>query len=474
MSLEARTMQANWKVLAAVLYGADGVFGFSKLKKAQWRVERAASLVQMQYRRNAVMRRVRARSKAKEDAAARTMQYYYKNKLQLGHAANEFFRVAQEQLRVEREERARIRAQRRQEELLRMSAAERDERRRRRILAVRTALQEYAAADLLQRVVRGALARNNRKKLRSSSRPFCAASRRTPQGTPRKIIGFQRRVRLWLAHRLFHTFYEEHRQFLLIQRTQEHFGAVERYLDSKDPPLALAEAEALASEAEWKARVKEVSQTQLALARTQGELDGLLESANGYALIGNPRAIAEAKQQQAMLGTELEALRDEAENRLLDATEAVKQHAKRVAASKATSEITGAHPIVTPMLLGQQMLLDEGGSNAKEEADRLLAATRASWDAVRAKAHELALADALAKPGMSDVRERAEKAEKLADRLPSMRAVAAAALPARGVPRCGALGRGHQWRAARWGSRQRCHWRQGRSCAWSARRPSRC
>ena len=34
-------MQANWKVLAAV-HGADGVFGFSKLKK-QWRVERAAS-----------------------------------------------------------------------------------------------------------------------------------------------------------------------------------------------------------------------------------------------------------------------------------------------------------------------------------------------------------------------------------------------------------------------------------------------
>ena len=89
---------------------------------------------------------------------------------------------------------------------------------------------------------------------------------------------------------------------------------------------------------------EEVSQTQLALARTQGELDGLLESANGYALIGNPRAIAEAKQQQAMLGTELEALRDEAENRLLDATEAVKQHAKCVAASKATSRSRARTP----------------------------------------------------------------------------------------------------------------------------------
>ena len=116
----------------------------------------------------------------------------------------------------------RIRAQRRQEELLRMSAAERDERRRRRILAVRTALQEYAAADLLQRVVRGALARNNRKKLSSSSRPFARLLVGRHRHATRKIIGFSG-ARLWLAHNeLFHMFYEEHRQFC----STAHAGAL--------------------------------------------------------------------------------------------------------------------------------------------------------------------------------------------------------------------------------------------------------
>ena len=47
-----------------------------------------------------------------------------------------------------------------------MSAEEREAQRKRRIDALRTALQEYAAVEFLQRVVRGALCRITRKKLR--------------------------------------------------------------------------------------------------------------------------------------------------------------------------------------------------------------------------------------------------------------------------------------------------------------------
>lgn len=43
---------------------------------------------------------------------------------------------------------------------------------------------------------------------------------------------FQRRVRLWLAHNeLFHQQYEEHRHFLLMQRTQPLFDVIEALLD---------------------------------------------------------------------------------------------------------------------------------------------------------------------------------------------------------------------------------------------------
>ena len=50
------------------------------------------------------------------------MQYYYKNKLQLGDAAKLFTRIAEMEMQRVRAEKAKMRAQRRAEEMLRMSA----------------------------------------------------------------------------------------------------------------------------------------------------------------------------------------------------------------------------------------------------------------------------------------------------------------------------------------------------------------
>ena len=156
------------------------------------------------------------------------------------------------------------------------------------------------------------------------------------------IISFQRRVRLWLAHNeLFHMVYEgmpftsthtppytpapilyallasctEHRHFLLIQRTQEQYASIEAYLDGRDPQLADAEAIAVADAAACKEKLKNVSSTQLRLARAQGELDGLLESAKGPLPSGAPRDVAEGKQKQGMATSEIEVLKLRAEVR---------------------------------------------------------------------------------------------------------------------------------------------------------------
>ena len=82
-----------WYTLACVLY-ADGVGGFNQRKRAQWEVERAARRLQMSWRTFALMRRARARALAKDEAAARVVQHYYKHKLQLGNGGMTLAKVA--------------------------------------------------------------------------------------------------------------------------------------------------------------------------------------------------------------------------------------------------------------------------------------------------------------------------------------------------------------------------------------------
>lgn len=64
--------------LAAVLYGEEGAVAFLRLKRGQWRADRAAAMCQMLYRRKGLYRRLFQRQYNKEEAAARLVQYYYR------------------------------------------------------------------------------------------------------------------------------------------------------------------------------------------------------------------------------------------------------------------------------------------------------------------------------------------------------------------------------------------------------------
>ena len=123
-----------------------------------------------------------------------------KNKLQLGAAGNLFHEMAMMQLHQDREERARLRALKRQEEMLRLSEEERTEKRNRNIRALQSALREYAAADFLQRVVRGALSRLAKKKLRLKQSAFLRGF--SADGAPRESLSLTVTLRSLLAARL--------------------------------------------------------------------------------------------------------------------------------------------------------------------------------------------------------------------------------------------------------------------------------
>ena len=129
-----------------------------------------------------------------------------------------------------------------------MSEEERTQRRNRYITALKTALRELAAADFLQRVMKGALSRVVRRKLRLKQSAFLRTFSSDSTGHALGlIVSFQRRVRLWLSHNdLFLQFYEEHRNFLLVQRTHAAHVAAEAEVQQRETALELAEAEAAA------------------------------------------------------------------------------------------------------------------------------------------------------------------------------------------------------------------------------------
>ena len=103
-----------------------------------------------------------------------------------------------------------------------------EEKRARRLNALRTALHEYAAGDFITRVVKGACARflKRKLKLKASAMLRSVTSDSTGHGM-RLIIKFQQRVRRWLAsNQLFYSLYDEHRQYLLMQRSQIEYDAL--------------------------------------------------------------------------------------------------------------------------------------------------------------------------------------------------------------------------------------------------------
>ena len=91
------------------------------------------------------------------------------------------------------------------------------------------------------------------------------------------------------------------------------------------------------------------------------------------------------------------------------------------AAAKASGEVCTAHPIVMPLLLGQEALLSDGAASASADVGRCTAELAGIWDEIKKTSTALAIAEAMAKPGLSDRRERATKADGLAQRMPPLR-----------------------------------------------------
>ena len=149
---------------------------------------------------------------------------------------------------------------------------------RRRLVAVKSALREFAAGDFITRVVRGAMARHAKRKMRIKLSAFLRGFSSDETGFAiDKIVGFQRRVRLWLAHNeLFHILYEEHRHALLMERTRGLHEALEADLVSREPPLAEEHAACARAVDEKRAAVDSALGAMLRLRKTQGELNGLL------------------------------------------------------------------------------------------------------------------------------------------------------------------------------------------------------
>jgi len=423
---------ANWRVLASVFYGDEGVAGFMQRKRHQWRAERAAAMCQMSYRRTALLRRVRMRMRAKEEAAARVVQYYYKNKLLVGGLALKLVNLAHAQMEKERERRAAELVRRRQEERLRLGERAAAEKRERRLRALRSALREYAAGDFLTRVMRGALSRMVKRRLKLKQSAFLRNFSADGTGHALNyIVKFQRRVRLWLAHNeLFQSLYEEHRHALLMQRTAPEHHALEAFLDAREPGVTRAFEAAHAAVATSRPRLRELMQAQLRVSRGQGELAGLLQveeiegQRGGLPLPSG--GVPEAKRLVAAASSKIEAASRHAETAMAELEALVSRRAQCAAAQALAAEIEISHPISYPMLLGMSLLLGEGSRRAAADAAAATEALRGAWKALETASTELAISEAQAKP--SEVQGRRDRASRLAARMPSLRAEAAEAM----------------------------------------------
>ena len=230
---------------------------------------------------------VQRRVKAKQEKAAAVVQYYWKNRLNLGAGANMFAELIAQRKRKNEEEKAKERALRRAEAEQRlqeeMGAAARRAQKNRRGKALSRALRERAAVDTLQCAVRRCLGQLVKRRLRVKRAQFLRSFTNDATGrSMRLLIVFQRRVRLWLAHNaIYLSYYEDHRRNLHNTLCQPYFDEIEKEITSRlkamEPTLEAAMkavrelSEAPSSEADL--RVK--------LAEARGELKALEEVENG-------------------------------------------------------------------------------------------------------------------------------------------------------------------------------------------------
>ena len=198
----------------------NGASAFYLLKRDQYRAVAGTKMVQAFIRQAQFSKRVKARVHAKREKAARVVQRFYRNRLQLGKGGNSFAEAVKAKLMEKRQAEAELRAQRRAE-AMRRAEAEMGEKQLRaqqqaRSKALAKSLRERAAVDTMQRSVRRCIGKMAFRKLRLKRALFLRTFVSDQTGHAlRMLITLQRRVRLWLANNaMFHNHYEDHRRRL--------------------------------------------------------------------------------------------------------------------------------------------------------------------------------------------------------------------------------------------------------------------
>lgn len=362
-AVSVHTQAADWRTLALVMY-LHGPAGYNAAKRRQWRHEQGVVKLQMAHRRRLFHRRVMQREVSREEAAARVVQFYYRQKLRVGAGGKMLALAAEENQRRRREEDAERRAQRRIEamrvEQERFAYTERKEKQERRARQMARALKQLAAAEYVQRVARGFLARHELKKLIRRRALFLRGLQADQTGEPmRLIIKFQRRVRRWLStNELMLNLYEDHRLFLYAQRSQPDMELLQTFLMEHEAALKAQTARYHSELAQLEDAPRVHFAAQLRLHRAQGEAGGLEVSATQTPPEGrSSELISKARKEMATLTSEIEHVTKQCDAAEQERRALLAQACACAGAAELATRVTDAHHIVIPLLLGQPSLL---------------------------------------------------------------------------------------------------------------------
>ena len=367
--VETEAEAANWKVLSHVMYPPDGPRAFAAMKRQQWKDVQNASKVQCFVKQVQFGGRVKKRIEAKREKAARVVQYYYKNRLQLGTGANMFANAIEQRRQEHREEEAANRALRRAEAERRLEAQMGKQQRRQqkadRTKALTRALYERAATDTIQRAVRRFFGTMAKRKLRNARAKFLRVF--TGDGTGyalKMLIIFQRRVKLWLANNaLFHAYYEDHRRFLDHDLTAPRFAPLEAELPALRRQVESDVAAAAEALRPCLSAPSQECALRLKLAEAHGELSALHGEDTPNATI-SPGAGPGAEERNrrgalAAASAVLDGMKGRLESDLRERCALKVQAARAEAAASQVETLIAKHAVLLPWLLGQSAVMRE-------------------------------------------------------------------------------------------------------------------
>ena len=159
----------------------------------------------MRFRSTQLQLRIAQRRESKEEEAARIVQHYYRNKLRLGQLGGLLANLAEEKAKQDREHQAAERARQRRERMVReqeqIAYSEKAKALEKRRRALAEALKNLAAVEFVQKILRGYVARAQRRKLTKERKEYLRGiSSLGSNGRPMQlVVKFQRRLRTWLA-----------------------------------------------------------------------------------------------------------------------------------------------------------------------------------------------------------------------------------------------------------------------------------